>query len=101
MRRPNGWELVTLALAGLAIAVIAFFAFQGARLVHQQREAVERLEQEAEDRQDRVERAESRIEGAVDEILREVRTPAEGRDTRAETFDRIRQLCESDPGCVP
>lgn len=41
-----------------------------------------------------------RTRQAVEEIVDEIRDPQSG-STRQETFDRIRQLCESDPGCVP
>lgn len=44
-----------------------------------------------------------RMEDAVEAIVEEIRHPGDEdkRDTREETFDRTRQLCEAEPGCEP
>lgn len=43
-----------------------------------------------------------RLNDAVEAVIDEVRDPqSEAGDTREETFDRIRQLCEAEPECRP
>lgn len=50
----------------------------------------------------REERRTERLNNAVQEVIDEVRDPqSEGGDSREETFDRIRQLCEVHEGCEP
>lgn len=53
------------------------------------------------DAKEREEHRVERLNDAVEQVIQEVRNPHEGADTREQTFDRIRQLCEIHEGCDP